>query len=289
MKKILLLSILLYLFPQNVFCASQGNFLDLIPVTPGETCYAVVLQADYQKNEFPQQRDRKTEIDSIGQERHFSEKRSSDNTFSYSGIKAGVNLKNLPFFYLTAGYAKAEIDFSFSDELTRNKKKYSKSVSMESDAFPVFGAGICGRIYRTEMLKDYHFNLGLDLNYRFLDFDMNENDIDYASELHEIQLSLAGSVDSFTWKPFSRLELNFSPYAGCKISHFIGDEVYKDLSNRDYTGTPDPISYKGDIETSNHVSFFLGTGIQLTRSMLMTIETRSGDENGYALNLIYKF
>jgi len=287
MKKILLL--LFFILPQNGFCASQGNFLELFPAKPGDGYYSIMVQLDYQENEFSAQEERKPDTDSSDYERHFSETRSSDNIFSYSGIKAGGSYKNLPFIYITAGYGEADMDFSFSDGLTENKLTYSKEISLESDPFPVFGAGICARIYRTKLFKENHFNLGLDLNYRFLDFDMKEKEIEYSSELHEIQLSLAGSLDKISWKPFSWLNLLFSPYGGCKISHFIGDETYGDLTNKDSSGNPNPVTYQGDLDPSNHISFFIGTGIQLTESTLMTIETRSGDENGYALNLIYKF
>jgi hypothetical protein len=160
---------------------------------------------------------------------------------------------------------------------------------MDSDTFPVFGAGICARIYRTPVFENNHFNLGLDLNYRFLDFDINEQEIRYQSQLHEIQLSIAGSVDTIAWNPFTWVKLVFSPYAGFKISHFIGDETYGDHDNNDSSGNSDPIVYEGDLDVSNHISFFVGTGVQLTQSMTMTIETRSGDEDGYALSLIYKF
>ena len=290
---LLLVFLLLSVFPGVSFSASQGNFLDLFPDTPTQTFFVALLQADYQENTFAEQRDRKPETDGSGYERHFSESRSSSANFSYSGIKAGMAPRGLPLFYVTAGVATVDLDFSFSDELTPNKMTYSTHLSMDSDTFPVFGAGVCARIYRTQMFENKHFNLGLDLNYRFLDFDISQNQgekqIEYQSQLHEVQLSLEGSIDSIAWNPLSWLKLVFSPHLGFKISHFIGDETYLDPTNIDNAGNPDPIEYNGDLDVSNHISFFVGTGIKLTQSMTMTVETRSGDEDGYALNLIYTF
>lgn len=279
--------------PATSFSASQTNFLDLFPEETDSSFFVGVLQADYQENTFSAQRERRAEKDATGYERHFSETRSSSNTFSYSGIKAGMGLKGLPLVYLTAGLAKVDMDFSFSDELTPNKAYYSTVVSLDSDAFPVFGAGVCARIYRAPVFTNNHLNLGLDLNYRYLDFDMSKNTggrrVDYESQLHEIQLSIAGSIDNVPWNPFSWLDLKFSPFLGFKVSHFIGDETYKDPMNLDRSGNPDPIYYTTDLDVSNHISFFIGTGVQVTESMTMNFETRSGDEDGYALSFICRF
>ncbi len=291
-KRLLLLLLLcwfLSVFSPAPSSAAQGNFLDLFPGESNRTFFVTALQADYQENTFSRQRERRAQIDASGSERHFSETRSSSTALSYRGIKAGLALGSLPLVYLTAGYATLDLDFSFSDELTPGKSTYSTRISMDSDTFPVFGAGVCARIYRTPVFENNHFNLGLDLNYRFLDFDINEQAIRYQSQLHEIQLAIAGSVDTIAWNPFSWVKLVFSPQAGFKISHFIGDETYKDPDNNDSSGNSDPIDYEGDLDVSNHISFFVGTGVQLTQSMTMTIETRSGDEDGYALNLVYRF
>jgi len=284
--------------PLKVWAAPCGNFLGFFPEKSGETFMVFSMDADSQENTFPEQKRRERDISSYGEERHYSETRSSKIKFSYLGIKTGIALKNFPFMYVTAGYANADMDFSFRDDLTNTKSSYSLDTSFESDNFPVFGGGLSARIYRKQILGDKILNLGIDAQYRLLDFDKTfqtesedagKHEISYSSTMHEIQLSLEGSLGEFTWRPVSKISLDLTPYLGWKISHFIADETFADKGNINRAGEPDPIRYKDDIEVASHISAFAGVTIGLTDVMTLDIETRFGDEDGYTIYCSYKF
>ena len=289
-KKVLLLVGFLLLFrPMAGMAMSPGHFLALFPDKPEESRFFFSTEANRQKNEFNEQRERRPEIDEQGEERHYSEIRESELTFSHAGIKTGAAVKSLPLIYLTAGYGKADINFSFTDELTGQKDEYTNQLSVDSESFPVFGGGIAARFIRKPVFENNFLEAGMDLQYRHLDFEAEDGAIQYESTLHEIQLSLAASIERVQWHLFSLIPLDFSPYGGAKISHFIGDESYSDTANTDDEGNPDPIFYTGDIDPGNHITFFAGAGFKLTRSFLITIETRFGDDDGYAANLTARF
>ena len=280
---------MLLLFPAGSAALPPGHFLELFPDKEQESRFFFSLQADSQENDFDRQRERRPEIDFQGEERHYAEIRESEATFSQAGIKTGAAIQNLPLLYVTAGYGQAEIDFSFIDELTDNKNEYSKNISFDSDDFPVLGGGIAFRFIRKPVFKSSFLEAGMDLQYRYLDFEAEEGAIEYESTLHEIQLSLAAGLERVNWNLFSLLPLTFSPYGGAKITHFIGDETYADPTNADNAGNPDPIYYTGDIDPGNHISFFAGASFPLTQSLLFTLETRFGDDDGYAANLTARF
>lgn len=280
---------MILLFPALSSAMPPGHFLELFPENEKKSRFFFSMQADSQTNDFEKQRERKPEVDSQGEERHYSEIRQSEVTFSQAGIKAGAAINDLPLLYVTAGYGLADIDFHFTDELTGQKNSYTKNISFESDSFPVLGGGIAFRFLRKPVFENSILEAGMDLQYRWLDFEADEGEITYESTLHEIQLSLAAGLDMVEWNLFSRIPVSFSPYGGAKIAHFTGDETYADAANKDAEGDPDPISYNEDLDPGNHVSFFAGASFPFTQNLLMTIETRFGDDDGYAASIIARF
>ena len=269
--------------------SSPGNFLAQFPKESDGIQSFMAMQAEQQINNFARQRERRPEIDRQGEERHYSEIRSSENTFAFDGIKTGVAFGRVPLIYVLAGYGRADVDFSFTDELTENKYSYSTQTRFENDGFPVFGGGISAMMHDTSVLENSRFSVGADLQYRWLDFEAEEGALFYKSTLHEIQLAIAAGLENLKWRPGGGVTLGLSPYGGAKISHFFGDETFSDPANRDLQGNPDPIHYEGDINPGNHISFFIGTNIDLTQSLFLGMETRFGDDDGYAVQLGYKF
>ncbi|MEA1969730.1 MAG: hypothetical protein U9N77_16120 [Thermodesulfobacteriota bacterium] len=298
---LILMILFLMMLPGNLFAASCGNFLESFSEKKDDTICFVKIMTDTQENYFATQRDRVSEPGSDGTNRHYAEARSSALKTLYHGIKAGIALKKFPVLYLTAGYAKTDVDFSFSDKNTEHFHSYSKDTSFESDYFLVFGGGVSAEIFKKEVLKDKTVTAGVDLQYRLFDFDAKKRvetestgayDMDYSSTLHEVQLALACSLKNISWNPFSKITLLFAPYGGCKISYITGDEKYDDPGNVYGSSTAyfhDPVSYAGDIEDSNHISWFAGTSVKISESIMMNLETRSGDEDGYTLSFTYKF
>lgn len=275
-----------FLLPGICTAVSPGNFLYLFPDKDSGVKSFALLQTESQVNDFPRQRERRPEIDAQGEERHYSEIRESENTFSFNGAKIGSAFGAWPLVYVTAGFAEAEVDFSFTDELTENKDEYSIHTRFETDGFPVFGAGIAASMYSTQVLEDSRFRIGGDLQYRRLDFKAEKGNLYYASDLHEIQLSVAAAVKNISWKPQSWLpEMMLSPYGGVLVAHFIGDEKFRDPKNTDRKGDPDPIRHEADLDPSNHITFFAGTNIELPGIFFLGLETRFGDDKGYGLQM----
>jgi len=287
---------LLFLMPAFAAAMPPGHFLALFPETRDENRFFLSIRADSQESEFPAQADRKPEANSQGDVRHFAEIRKSTATFYHAGVKTGLAYKNRSLLYLTAGCALADIDFSFTDELTPQKREreYTRNISFDADEFPVFGGGIAFRFLRKPALETSHLSAGMDLQYRYLDFDADKGALQYKSRLHEIQLALETSLEKVKWNLFSKIPLEISPYGGAKIIHFIGDETFFDPENtyseeNEDEEIPDPIYYSGDLDPGNHISLFAGASIHITRSLLMTIETRFGDDDGYAASLTSRF
>ncbi|MCF8028875.1 MAG: hypothetical protein K9K81_10965 [Desulfobacteraceae bacterium] len=280
---VILLAILM--LPGKCPAASPGNFLALFPDAPGGVSSFMTLYTERQVNDFARQRERRPEIDSQGEERHYSEIRQSENTFSFDGGKAGAAFGRVPLLYVIAGYGQAEVDFSFTDELTENKEEYSRQAMFENDGFPVFGGGIAAMMFDATVFENSRFSIGGDLQYRWLDFSAEKGALSYTSTLHEIQLSIAASLEDLQWRPMDLLKLKLSPYGGAKIMHFIGEETFADPANTDAHGNPDPIYYSEDLEPGNHVTFFLGTNIEITGPLFLGLETRFGDDEGYAVQL----
>ncbi|MBI9090070.1 MAG: hypothetical protein JEZ12_12715 [Desulfobacterium sp.] len=300
MKIIIMACLLICCSFQPLYAASNTHFPCLFESETTKSIFMIGLEYELQENMFPDQTERAVEKDSINENRIYTKLRSSVNSYAYAGVKAGFKFKSLPFFYLTAGYAEAEVDFNFQDTLTDNKYSYRINTTFESDAFPVYGGGISLQPYKKEISENHHLNLGLDLRYRYFDFDVKKRagsettewyDMEYASKLHEVQLSLVAAVDGYEWQPFSGLTLKFTPYAGCKVSHFFADETFSDSGNivTDEGFKNDPIYYEGDIQETNHISFFGGVGIGLTKNIILGLEARTGDEDGYACNVSFKF
>jgi hypothetical protein len=281
--------LVLLLAPATAAAMPAGHFLELFPDTAREDRFFISLQADSQENDFDRQRERRPDVDAGGEIRHYSEIRESEITFSQAAIKTGAAIKGLALVYLTAGYSQADIDFSFTDELTEGKNSYSKKISMDADDFAVFGGGIAARFVRKPVFKESFLEAGMDLQYRYLDFEAEKAGVKYESALHEIQLSLAAGIERVKWNLFSVIPVTFSPYGGVKISHFIGDESFRDPANTDGRDEPDPIYYSGDIDPGNHISFFAGAGFPLTQNFLLNIETCFGDDDGYAAILTARF
>lgn len=262
--------------------------------------FVIGLEYERQENIFPDQVERNIEEDNIGDERVYTTTRSSVNSYAYSGVKVGFKFKKSPFIYLTAGYAEADVDFNFEDTLTDNKFTYNINTTFESDVFPVYGGGFSVQPVKKEIFENHNLHLGLDVRYRYYDFDAKKRagsedtewyEMAYASELHEVQLALVGAVDGFSWKPFSGLTLSFIPYAGVKVSHFFADETFSDSGNviSGYGFQNDPIYYQDDIQETNHISYFAGVGLGLTEKIIVGLEARTGDEDGYACNVSFKF
>lgn len=286
---LILAGVLLLFLPAAADAMPPGHFLELFPDKEKESRFFFSLQADSQENDFDRQRERRPEVDASGEERHYSEIRASEVTFSQAGIKAGASVRGLPVVYLTAGYGEADIDFSFTDELTERKNSYSRQISFDSDSFAVIGGGIAARFIRKPVFEESFLEAGMDLQYRYLNFEAEQGAITYESTLHEIQLSLAASLEKVEWELFSLVPVTFSPYGGATVTHFIGDESFTDPANTGTAGNPDPISYSGDIDPGNHISFFAGASFPLTKHFLFTLETRFGDDDGYAANLTARF
>jgi len=280
---------LLLMIPGLSMAMPPGHFLELFTEDEKDKRFSLSLQADRQTNNFEEQRDRRPEVDSQGEKRHYSERRQSEVTFSQAGIKAGAAISDLSLIYVTAGYGLADIDFAFTDELTEQKHTYNRNVSFKSDGFPVLGGGIALSFIRKPIFRNNILEMGMDLQYRFLDFDADEGEVTYKSTLHEIQLSLAAGIERVQWNLFSQVPVTFSPYGGAKISHFIGDESFSDPANTDEQGNPDPVYYSGDLDPGNHVTFFAGVSFPCAQNLFITIETRFGDDDGYAANLTAKF
>jgi hypothetical protein len=276
---------LAFLLSSACEAASPGPFLSLFPAEKNENGFFFMLQGDQQMNEFPKQRKRRPEVDSNNEERHFSEIRSSEVTFATAGMKTGFSFKGLPYIYLLGAYAEADVDFSFTDELTGNKRSYSEEFSFDTDDFIVAGGGLAARFFRKPVFGDSHLSIGADLQYRWLEFEASRGRVAYESTLHEIQLSLAAALEEMVLGGAYGLRLMVSPYAGAKIIHFIGDERFSDPANIDSTGEPDPIFYTGDLQASEHIAYFVGTGIGITEHLLMGLEARFGDDDGYAVHL----
>ncbi|MCF8026172.1 MAG: hypothetical protein K9K82_11890 [Desulfobacteraceae bacterium] len=274
-----------FFLPGLCAAASPGNFPAMFPEKPGGVSSFMALQTERQVNEFPAQRDRGPEVDAQGEERHYSEIRKSENTFSFDGIKTGAAFGNWPLVYVIAGFGRADVDFSFTDELTEQKDEYSRQVRFENEGFPVFGCGISAVMHRTEVMgKDFRF--GGDLQYRRLDFEAGKGALSYESDLHEIQIALAATLEDVSWQPpWLPATLVFSPYGGTKVSHFIGSEKFSDPENVDRRGDPDPIYYSGDLDPANHITYFFGTNLDLPRSFFLGVETRFGDDEGYGVQL----
>lgn len=280
---------LVLLYPAAAAAMPPGHFLELFPDKQNDNHFFITLQADSQENEFDRQRHREAEVDSNGEERHFAEIRQSEVTFSQAGARAGAALQDLFLLYLFAGYGEADIDFSYTDELTPQKNSYSRQISMDSDGFPVLGGGISARFFRKPVFKNSFLEAGLDLQYRLLDFEGDEGAVHYESTLHEVQLSLAASIERVQWNLFHTIPVVFSPYGGTKITRFKGDESYKDPANTDGKGNPDPISHSDDLDPGNHVSFFAGASFPVTQTFYLSMETRFGDDDGYAAQVTARF
>jgi|GEM_PF-4613893 len=280
---------LILVLPALSVAMPPGHFLELFTENEKVSRFFLSIQADRQTNNFDEQRDRRPEVDSQGEERHYSEIRQSEATFSQAGIKAGAVINDLSLVYVTAGYGLADIDFAFSDALTKQKRSYNRNVSFESDGFPVLGGGIAFCFIQKPIFRNSILEMGMDLQYRFLDFEADEGRVTYKSTLHEIQLSLAAGIERVEWNLFSQIPVTFSPYGGVKISHFIGDESFSDPANTDDQGNPDPVYYSEDLDPGNHVTFFAGASFPCTQNLFITIETRFGDDDGYAASLTAKF
>src|SRR6056297_1101383 len=276
---------LVLLYPAAAAAMPPGHFLELFPDKHNENHFFITLQADSQENEFERQRHREAEVDAQGEERHYAEIRQSEVTFSRAGARAGTALQDLFLFYLSAGYGEADIDFSYTEELTPQKNSYSRQISMDSDGFPILGCGISARFFRKPVFKNSVLEAGLDLQYRLLDFEGDEGAVHYESTLHEVQLSLAASIERVQWNLFDTIPVVFSPYGGAKITRFKGDESYEDPANTDARGNPDPISHSDDLDPGNHVSFFAGASFPVTQTFYLSMETRFGDDDGYAASL----
>ncbi len=301
MKKIIILLLFLAIFfPRDLLAASAAHLNGLFTWEADQSMVAVSLEFDSQENDFPLQDERNVELDDIGDTRIHTQSRSSVNSFTYTGLKAGFKFKNLPFIYVTAGYADAEVDFTFKDTNTDNKNTYSLTTTFDTDTFAVFGGGITVQPLRKTIGENYTLHLGLDLSYRYIDFDTKKKAgseetesyyMTYESTLHEVQLALVGAVDGFAFEPVTGVTVSLTPYLGCKISHFFSDERFTDTGNVSSSlGLEnDPIIYEGDFEDSNHISFIAGAGIEITRNWVITLEVRTGDEDGYAGNILFRF
>jgi hypothetical protein len=301
MKRTLVALLFVCCLCQPLYAAPTTNFLSSFPKETHSSVLLLDVEFDYQENEFPEQQERSVELDATGDRRIHSEIRSSTNAYNYAGIKAGFKLKHLPLFYVTAGYAEANVEFSFKDTLTEKKNTYSMDTTFDSDGFFVYGAGMNVQPLNKRINETLGFTLGIDLRYRYFDFEAKKSagsedtelyDMEYSSELHEIQLSIVGAVDGFSMEPVSGKKILFTPYAGVKISHFIADESFKDTGNVVITGNSfknDPILYNGDIEVTEHLSFIAGTGIEIKKNIVIGLEARIGDEKGYSGNILFKF
>ncbi len=301
MKKTLFTILFVCCQCQPLFAAPTTNFLSLFPGDAAPSNFLLDVELDYQENQFPVQHERSVEQDGAGDNRIHSETRSSTNSYDYAGIKAGFKLNNLPVFYVTAGYAKAEVSLSFQDTLTNKKYTYALDTSFESDGFFVYGAGMNVQPLNKKINETLGLTVGIDLRYRYFDFeaqnpagskDTELYDIEYASELHEIQLAILGAVTGFSLEPVSGKKILFTPYGGVKISHFIADESLTDTGNVVITGygfENDPILYNGDIEVADHLSFIAGTGIEIKKNIVIRLEARFGDEKGYSGNILFRF
>lgn len=282
----LLAAALLLLLPAAAAAVPPGDFLSLFPENGQQSRVFFLLQGDRQENRFAEQKDRRPQVDARDEERHYSEIRQSEAVFSQAGVKTGIAYKNLPLVYLSAGYGEASVDFSFTDELTPQKRSYSNNVTFNSEEFPIFGGGIAFRFFRKPVLDGRHLSGGMDLQYRYLDFHADKGALKYESTLHEIQLSLAVCLEHVKWEAFSLIPLEFAPYTGAKIVHFIGRETFYDPENTySEDEIPDPIFYRGNLDPGNHVSLFTGVSLHITPTLLMTLETRFGDDYGYAVQL----
>lgn len=287
--------------PGVAFSASGGFFLTTLAEKGDDRHFSISLEANHQENVFPIQRNRGPEEDASGYVRHFEENRDSTNTYSSLGMKASLFLSSFPGLYVTAGYSDADIKFNYSDDLTPNKAYYSTTVEFSPESFLVLGGGVMARLLKKRLFHEIDLTLGADLGYRFFDTDAEKQEhseasgdytIHYSLEMHEIQLAIGAALGTFETRPISAVSLGFIPFAGAKISHFIGDESYQDPGNTYLSAAGhihDPIFYEGDLDASNQISFFVGTGIKATEALKIDIETRFGDEEGYGIHVSYMF
>ena len=300
MKKIFMACLFFCCFGQHLYAASNAHLPCLFKNETSKRMFLIGLEYELQENTFSNQLERSVEKDSVGDDRIYATTRSSVNSYTYAGVMAGFKWKNLPLFYLTAGYAEADVDFKFEDALTDKQYSYNIQTTFKTDAFPVYGGGISVQPVKKEIFENHTLHLGLDLRYRYFDFDAKKSagsedtelyDIKYASELHEVQLTLVAAVDGFSWTPHSKLPLSFTPYAGAKVSHFFADETFSDSGNtvNGYGFQNDPIHHEDDIDVTNHISYVAGVGIGLTEKIILGLELRTGDEDGYACNVSFKF
>ncbi len=290
------------LLPCPLLAAPSGilaHHFSVISEDIRDTPFQLTVETDIQHTTFSRQYRRGPDIDANGFERQFAEIRSSSLDMNYGGIRAGLALDGLPMVYLSAGCATADLPFYYQDTLTPGKDSYEREISFEVDPFFIPGGGIAATLMKKKVFGEKQLIVGLDLGYRFMDISTSKtvsmanedlNKVSYEAKMHECQLSLFGSLDSFLWQfPFTRIDIGVIPYAGWKISVYFADEVYRDPENETTTGESDPVLWDDSIDISNQMSFITGLGISLNDRMMMGIETRFGDEDGYTLLFTYGF
>ena len=209
------------------------------------------------------------------EERHYSKTRQSENTSESIEFESGVMFNNTAYFYLKAGIGSFDCKLKLLDETFQGLYKKPMEFHLDDESLITYGAGASFKIFDKKIdtiIKKIESNLGIQ--YKKLVFDTEKKGnitTSYDLNLDEIQGSLL----------IRGINKNKMIYFGPRISNITGNETLKNGYNN--------FSYDDSIETTKNIGWVLGFNYLYKKRYSMSIQKRSGDEEGVSFETSVKF
>ena len=236
------------------------------------------VRFDHQKTIFRTQTDQFPYInpnDPQEEERHYSKKRSSENTTDLLEFEAGLFFSDTIYVYGKAGYGKFYTELNLLDETFQGIYKDPILYEIKDDSLFIYGGGVSFNIYEQEM-KKFFKKIDCYLNFQYRKFSADTKNygkkyISYDLDLDEIQGSLILSGD------FHNKKIYFGP----RMSSITGNEKLKTGYNN--------FSYDESIKTSKNMGWVMGIIFFNKDKYSISFQKRTGDEEGISFETSIDF